>query len=126
MTVNSTAFTQAYSSLVVRSWTSEDYLDLLKSAPHAALAEVGLDLPSSATVNVIIMEPTGHGKVEDQVERWEEGERTGVYDLFIPHRPEDLEDLALADESLVGVAGGLEAVEGDNYCCCCTPCCCCT
>lgn len=121
MSINPVTFTQAYSALVVRTWTGEDYLNLLQTNPHAALAEVGIDLPSSAIVNVTVMEPTGHGKVEDQIERWEEGERTGIYNLFIPQRPEDLEDMPLADESLLEVAGG-----SGYYCCCCTPCCCCT
>lgn len=115
-------FLQAYSQLVVRTWASEEYLDYVQNDPHGALNEIGLPIAEDATVNVTLVDSTGNGKIEDQIERWETGERTGVYELVIANRPDDFDisDFALTEEQLENAAGG-----AGYYCCCCTPCCCC-
>lgn len=115
-------FLQAYSQLVVRTWASEEYLDYVQRDPHAALNEVGLEVADDATVNVTLVESTGNGKIEDQIARWEEGARTGVYEIVIANRPEDFDinDMALSEDQLELAAGG-----DGFYCCSCTPCCCC-
>jgi len=64
-------------------------------------------------VRVVVMEITGMGHIEEQVDYWVKGNQTGLYDLFIPSKPED------ADLTGDGAGGG-------DVCCCCCPCCSCT
>ncbi len=132
--IDRSTFLHSYSRLMVRSWASDEYFKKVVEDPKAALAEVGIEVPSDATVNVITVKPSGEGKLEDQLTYWEKGEASGQYDLFLAERPDDFDinDMALSDNELEVVAGGLEAVVADGggcsstYCCCCTPCCCCT
>ena len=134
--VDRSTFLHSYSRLMVRSWASEEYFNKVVENPKAALADVGIEVPSDATVNVITVKPTGQGKLEDQLTYWEKGEASGHYDLFLAERPDDFDinDMALSDNELEVIAGGTQIapIEADGggcsstYCCCCTPCCCCT
>lgn len=109
-TADRQTFIQNYGKLIVRTWAEPDYLESLENNPVPAIREEGLPIPDDAQVRVMVLEPTGKGEVDDQIEAWEKGELTGKYDLFIPKRPETMPSGAMA-------AGG-------TYCCC--PCCCCT
>lgn len=138
--VDRSTFLQSYSRLMVRSWASDEYFNKILDDPRSALNDVGIDVPSDAVINVIAVEPTGEGKLEDQLVRWELGEQTGTYDLILAKRPEDFDinDMALSDNELDVIAGGADLIGDDpgyyaedgggcsTYCCCCTPCCCCT
>jgi hypothetical protein len=106
------AFVQNYGKLVVRTWTDPDYLQSLESDPNTAVQEEGLPLTDGATVRVWVIEPTGKGSVDDQVEAWDRGVATGKYDLFVAKKPADFG------------GEGLKSQGGGTYCCC--PCCCCT
>lgn len=55
--------------------------------------------------------------LSDQVDAWVEGARTGLYDLWLPLKPDDVD---------VSVGGGDPSACVGGASCCCTPCCCCT
>ena len=101
----------SYANLAARCWVDEAFLQLLLSEPVATLAKSGLPTIPGAVVRVVQMKITGMGKIEEQVDKWIEGARTGLYDLYLPMKPDGID--------LPGVGGG------DTNCCC-TPCCCCT
>jgi hypothetical protein len=111
--VDKETFVLNYGKLVARTWQDPEYLNALKNDPIGTLKEAGIDVPDNATVRVVIMEPTGAGSGDEQWEYWQKGEESGVYDLFVPTKPEDLDSAAMAQS-------------GGTYTCSCTPCCCCT
>ena len=45
-------FNTKYGKAVARAWTEADYKAKLLDDPHAALAEVGIEVPSGVNVNV--------------------------------------------------------------------------
>lgn len=123
--VEKTEFVNAYTRALVTSWSSEEFASRLQSDPRAALAEVGLEIPPTARIEVVrsvptetdpAATPTGH--LARQIALWQVGLDTGYYELYIPDTPQvDVSDLNL--DELADVAGG------DINCCCC-PCSCCT
>jgi hypothetical protein len=127
--LDKSAFVQNYSRVMAMSWADEEYKDRLLKEPRTVLAEAGIPVPQNAKVNVITVSPDeqGKGKIEDQLIMWEKGEMTGTFDLLVPLKPAGWapDNVALTDEQLAAVAGGMES-ELSISCCCCTPCCCCT
>jgi hypothetical protein len=111
---NRQQFIKSYANMVAQTWVDDQYLDLILASPAETLAKAGLPTPDGATIRIVQVKVTGTGQVADQVDAWVEGNRTGLFDLFLPLKPEDL-DVA---------SGGAEAEDGAS--CCCTPCCCCT
>jgi hypothetical protein len=111
--INRQEFIRNYANLVARTWVDESYLELLRANPVDTLARAGMPTIPGAVVRVVEMKLTGQGRIEEQIDRWIEGNRTGLYDLWLSMKPEGV-DVAV---------GGLASVEA---CCCCTPCCCCT
>lgn len=114
------AFMKAYAGVLRKVWNSDDesFKNRLLAAPDVVLKEEGLD-PHGAKVNVIT-QITADGTLDDQVQLWNEGLKSGKIDLYVPlKQPEDIEDQDLTDAELESVAGG-----GD-CCCTCSPCCCC-
>ncbi len=125
-------FIDAYTKALVTSWSSEEYAAKLESDPRAAFAEVGLELPADARIEVVRnigkTEPPEEGAQEQgtqgeggsldlQVELYEKGLETGHYEFHMPETPQvDTSELDL--DELADVAGGWTV-----YCCCC-PCCC--
>jgi len=116
VTINRQAFIKAYADMVARSWMDDAYRELILSDPANALAKIGISTLPGAVIRVIEHKITGSGKIEDQIDTWVKGNQTGLYDLFLPMRPEDF------DASPGG--GAPDACAGGG--CCCTPCCCCT
>jgi|SwirhirootsSR3_FD_contig_31_9793023_length_904_multi_6_in_0_out_0_2 hypothetical protein len=112
---NRQEFIKSYANLVARTWTDDQYLDLLVASPVEVLARAGMPTADGAVVRVIQVKLTGMGKIEDQVNAWIEGNRTGLYDFWLPIKPDDID---------IDVGGGASAEGGAS--CCCTPCCCCT
>ena len=112
------AFVSAYTKVLTSAWSNEAYAASLATNPAAALAEKGLEVPAGATVTVI-QETAGDPDLEAQVRMWENGKKSGNYQVLVPTTPQiDTRELSEAD---------LEAVSGGNtYCCCCSPCCSCT
>jgi len=110
-----------YANLVARTWVDETFLDLLLASPAETLARAGMPTAPGAQIRIIQCKLTGMGKIEDQVNSWIEGMRTGLYDIWMPIKPDDV-DLAPGGGGVDACAGG----DGDVSCCCCTPCCCCT
>ena len=110
-------FVRGYTKVLTSAWSDEDFMKRLKSDPKNTLAEYGLDA-KDATVN-IVTEVKGEGSLDEQVELWDAGQKSGTIQLFVPEVPQvDTEELS--DEQLDSVSGG------DTYCCCCSPCCTCT
>jgi len=116
LSFNRQGFIKAYADMVARTWTDDTYLELILTDPANALARVGIATAPGAVIRVLQHKITGSGKIEDQVDAWIEGNRTGLYDLFLPMRPDDFD---------VDPGGGApDACAGGG--CCCSPCCCCT
>jgi hypothetical protein len=112
------AFVSAYTKVLTSAWSSDRYAALLDSAPGAALAENGLEVPAGATIT-IIRATAGDPDLEAQVRMWENGKASGHYVLLVPSTPQ-IETRELSEADLEAVSGGT------NYCCCCSPCCSCT
>ena len=114
---NREEFVKNYSKVIGQAWTDEGYMERLLKEPRTILADAGLSVPGNAAINIVRVEPTGEGSLDEQAELWATGETSGVYELFVPIKPAEF---ALSDEQLAAIAGG-----GD-WCTCTCPCCCCT
>lgn len=114
------SFVDSYSRAVLTSWADEAYVQRLQQDPRAALAEVNLDLPAGATIDVVRHEGTsvdqGSGDLSSQVALYEEGLRTGRFVLHFPETPQ-IDTSELDTSELTSVSAGTE------YCCCCCPSC---
>lgn len=116
-------FIDAYTKALLSSWSDDEYAARLESDPRAALAEVGLDLPASAKIEITrgaAVPDAGpqEGRLDRQVALYETGLESGVFEFHIPATPQ-IDTSELDMDELAEVAGG-----GGIYCCCC-PCCCC-
>lgn len=78
---------RAWSQLVAKAWTDEEFRDRLKNDPRAVLEEFGIEAPEGVEIQV----------VEDTPE---------VRHIVLPASPAG----ELADEELVGATGA------DSYC----------
>lgn len=122
-------FVDAYTKALVTSWSSEEFAAKLESDPRAAFAEVGLELPADARIEVVrnignTETPEGdaeqgesQGSLDLQLGLYEKGLETGYYEFHMPETPQ-VDTAELNIDELADVAGG------GVYCCCC-PCCCC-
>jgi len=113
-------FVDAYTRLLITTWSSEEFAARIDTDMHGALADVGLAVPQSATVERIREVPEGRqpGGLNVQVEAWERGLETNHFYFYIPDTPQI--DVAELSE------GDLEGVAASHYvCCCCCPCCSC-
>jgi len=115
MGVNRQALIKNYANMVARTWADDSYLQSILSNPVDVLAKAGLPTTPGAVIRIVQHKLTGMGKIDDQVDAWIAGVRTGLYDLFLPMKPEGVQ-----------VSGGAGAMGGGDACCCCSPCCCCT
>ena len=115
---------KSYGNFVAKLWEDESILSALQADPHTVLSDYGFDIPKDAEVNLIVRDINLDGSPDTQVELFDKGEETGVYDFIVPLRPEgmELQDIPLQDEVLELVAGGA-AMAGCCPCCTCCPCC---
>lgn len=113
-----------YGDLVSRTWDDESVIGELQANPHKILNESGFDIPRDAIVNLIFADLSQVGGAQDtQVDAYNTGRATGVYDFIIPSRPSyDGSDIPLHEDILDLMAGG--ALGGGEPCTCCCPCCC--
>jgi hypothetical protein len=115
-------FVNTYTRVLITAWSSEDFSRRLAQDPKAALAEVGLNIPADAAVDIVrtVTEGSPEASLDSQVQLWETGLATGRFVLYVPETPQiDMAELSEGD--LDAVAAGLSV-----SCCSCTPCCCCT
>jgi hypothetical protein len=115
-------FVNAYTRALITAWSSEDFSRRLVQDPKATLAEIGLNIPADAQVELVRAIPAeaGEANIDTQVTLWESGLSSGHYELHIPETPQiDMAELSEGD--LDAVAAGLSV-----SCCSCTPCCSCT
>ncbi len=117
-------FIDAYTKALLASWSSDEYAERLDSDPRAALAEVGLQLPADAKIE-IVRGTTGaasqegeEGRLDKQVALYEAGLESGTFEFHMPATPQ-IDTSELDVDELSEVSGG-----GINCCCC--PCCCCS
>lgn len=120
------AFVASYTQALVAAWSDDHYAWRLEKEPHAALAEVGLNVPAGTSV-VIETSPKDRSRdhaipdedsgLDGQIQLWEDSAETGTLILLVPQAPA-METGELGDDELSAVAGGMA-------CCCCTPCSCC-
>jgi hypothetical protein len=115
-----TEFVDAYTRLLISTWSSEDFAVRLDLDLRGALQECGLALPAEAIVERVreIPDVQREGGLDVQIEAWERGLETGHFYLHIPETPE-LDISELTEGELEGIAAS------GYYCCCCCPCCCC-
>lgn len=117
-------FLQCYGNLLVQAWGMPKLMERLKKEPEEVVKEFGMD-PEGAKVSVLAPgEPNNLGitecTAESQVELWNEGQKKGEINLYVPDSPpEDAGSTELSDEELMAVAGGWSI-----SCCSCSPCCC--
>jgi hypothetical protein len=106
-------FNERFGNLLLRAWTSEDYVDTLLHDPRRALAEVGLGVPATTEVIVERRADPNAGSVDDdgedvirrQHEYWLRAVESGRLMLFVPEVPEvDLSEME--DSELDFIAGG--------------------
>ena len=109
MGISEKEFRVNYGKLVAATWSNPDLVEKLRSDPHAMLEEFGLPTTPKSDVRVVEMKVTGKGKFEDQWDDWQAGAERGVYDLWLPAKPDDIKADSLSDVNTT-----------------CTPCCCCT
>ena len=116
-------FIDAYTKALLASWSSDEYAARLESDPRSALAEVGLELPEGASIEITrgAADPAAaaqsqEGRLDRQVALYEAGLSSGVFEFHLPATPQ-IDTSELDIDELAEVAGGM-------YCCCC-PCCCC-
>ncbi|MHB8340205.1 MAG: hypothetical protein ACYDB7_03405 [Mycobacteriales bacterium] len=116
-----TSFISNYSKLLVGAWSDTGVADRLVADPKAVLSEFGLTVSKDARVTVVRQIPASHGApdVDVQVRLWEEGQRTGSFEMHVPETPQ-IDMSELSESELEGVAGGWSI-----SCCSCCPCCCC-
>lgn len=114
-------FNQAYSTVLVKSWTDEEFSTLLDNDPVEALRSCGLELPSGASVNVWrhIAEDAPAPSEDAAFELWRLGEQTGTYMMSVPPIDE-ISSKELDEADLEKIAAGWSV-----SCCSCCPCCCC-
>jgi hypothetical protein len=115
-----TEFVDAYTRLLITTWSDEEFAARLHTDIIAAMKEVGLEVPADAVVERVreLPETQLDGGLDVQLEAWERGIETGHFYLHIPETPEF--DMAELTE------GELEGVAAGSYvCCCCCPCCSC-
>jgi hypothetical protein len=115
--LNRQDFIKNYANMVARCWTDDSYRQLVLANPADTLGGAGLGTVAGAVIRVIEHKITGSGKIEDQVASWLDGHKSGLYNLFLPLKP---------DEFDVDPGGGGDACAGGDNSCCCCPCCCCT
>jgi hypothetical protein len=114
-------FVNAYTRVLITTWSDDQFAGRLEEDPPAALRECGIDLPAGASVQIVreIADGEQEGSLDVQIEAWEHGTETGRYSLYVPGTPQ-VETAELTEADLDSIAAGLYA------CCCCCPCCCCT
>src|SRR3954464_9530728 len=112
-------FVKSYPQILTNAWSDDTFKQRLQSDPKSVLSEYGLEVPASATVD-IVTSTQGEGDLDDQVQIWEQGENTGSYTLYVPEVPQ-VEEGELSEAELDSVSGA-----GETYCCCCSPSCTCT
>ena len=80
-------FVKSYTKILTNAWSDDTFKQRLQSDPKSVLGEYGLDIPPSATVD-IVTSTQGEGSLDDQVSIWEQGENTGNYTLYVPDVPQ--------------------------------------
>ena len=121
-------FNEKYGTLLLRSWTSEDFLNTLLTDPHEAFAEVGLAVPAATEIvlrrtDAAATEGEGAEGISEAAmqrmhELWLKGVAAGRVVLSIPEVPKvDLSELA--DTELEMISGGVTIV----LCCIIVACC---
>ena len=83
MTFDRIAFLEHYLTLIRKAWSKPDYLTLVLENPRQALAEHSLQIPADAQIEIVLMQDARDGRVEDQVDDWEEGLKTGYFRLML-------------------------------------------
>lgn len=114
-------FVSAYTEILLAAWSSRRFTDELAADPVVALAQFGLVVPDGGRVEVCQRIQADHGEpsLDFAVAEWTEGERTGLYRLYVPSTPQ-MRWAELDTDELAVLSAGTSANQ-----CCCTPCCCC-
>jgi hypothetical protein len=111
-------FVNAYTLVLITTWSDDAFAAKLGTDPVAALGECGINLPAGASVEVLReIDPDQEGNLDVQIEAWERGTETRRFSLYVPDTP-PIDTAELTEADLDVIAHGMSA-------CCCCPCCCC-
>jgi uncharacterized protein YheU (UPF0270 family) len=111
-------FVAAYTRLVADVWADPAKELLLDQDPRALVAEYDIEVSDPVTVEVIRDVGDAEPDLDQQVELWQRGLRSGHLVLVVPAL-DPISDIELADHELDDVVAGL-----NTSCACCCPCCC--
>jgi hypothetical protein len=79
-------FERRYGTLLLRSWTNDDFLAELLSRPPSALKAVGLDVPADVSVD-IVRHTEGAEDLSKQFAMWREGLKSKSLKIIVPEVP---------------------------------------
>lgn len=109
-------FAEAYTKLLVATWSDDSFAQQLNRDPRGTAAEVGLVIPADVGLKVVEPVQTENNSLADYHREFKAGIAAGSVELVIPSAPlTELQDLN--SDELADIAGG-------GACCCCCPCCC--
>jgi hypothetical protein len=77
-------FLNAYTRVLITTWSDDAFAERLDTDPPAALRECGLDLPAGVHVQIVreIADGEQEGSLDVQIEAWEHGAETGRYSIY--------------------------------------------
>jgi len=95
------AFVDAYTRLLITTWSSEEFASRVDTDLRGALAQVGIEVPAGATLERVrdIPEVQREGGLDVQVEEWERGMETNHFSVHI--RQAALNAIVIVCQSLV-------------------------
>lgn len=113
------AFVASYGRLITRVWSDPGVELLLEQDPRAVMAQYGLVLPETVSIELIRSGPGAKSDLDDLVAAWENAPDSGRFALVVPATDVD-DDGELDEHELDAIAAG----HGPSACC--SPCCCTT
>jgi hypothetical protein len=90
------AFVASYQRLVTRVWSDPDVDVLLEQEPRALLAQYGLVLPESVSIEVVRHAQNAEPNLDRLVAAWQDAPSSGRFALVVP--PAEADDGAELDE----------------------------
>ena len=76
-------FISAYTRILMKVWSSDEFADRLMCHPCAVIREQGLEIAPGATVQIIWADDA-EPDLETQISAWEEGIMSGRHVLYVP------------------------------------------
>ena len=100
-------------------WGDEAGRNRLAAEPRAVLAEHGIQLPATVTVEAELVDDppdAPQGTLDDFLAEWDSMVEQGTVELKVPARPAGVATRVLTDEELEGTSGGFCVDAGGSTC----------